>query len=83
MKKLIAVVLVAVSLTGCAGRTIDGAGKSHPNGVVYYDDTGNLQQANPERVSPEAQDGWQTAGTVLGVVAGVAGTALGIVALTQ
>lgn len=83
MKKPVAIALVVVSLVGCAGRTIDDAGKSHPNGVVYYDDTGNLRNANTERVSPESQDNWQTAATIVGVAGAIAGTALGIVALTK
>lgn len=83
MKKSVAIALVVVSLVGCAGRTIDDAGKSHPNGVVYYDDAGNLRHANPERVSPESQDNWQTAATIVGVAGAIAGTALGIVALTK
>lgn len=83
MKKLVAIALVVVSLVGCAGRTVDDAGKSHPNGVVYYDDAGNLRHANPERISPESQDNWQTAATIVGIAGAVAGTALGIVALTK
>lgn len=83
MKKLIALILIIAALGGCAGRTIDDAGKSHPNGVVYYDDAGNLRNANPERISPESQDNWQTVGTVVGIAGALAGTALGIVALTK
>lgn len=83
MKKVMTIALVVVSLVGCAGRTIDDAGKSHPNGVVYYDDAGNLRHANPERISPESQDNWQTVGTVVGIAGALAGTALGIVALTK
>lgn len=83
MKKVIAIALVVVSLVGCAGRTIDDAGKSHPNGVVYYDDAGNLRNANHELISPESQDNWQTVGTVVGIASAMAGTALGIVALTK
>lgn len=83
MKKVMAIALVVVSLVGCAGRTVDDAGKSHPNGVVYYDDAGNLRHANPERISPESQDNWQTAATIVGVAGALAGTALGIVALTN
>lgn len=83
MKKVMAIALVVVSLVGCAGRTVDDAGKSHPNGVVYYDDAGNLRHANPERVSPESQDNWQTASAILGTAATVAGLAVGIVALTK
>lgn len=76
-------VTLGTALGGCASRTAEPTGKSHPNGVVYYDADGNLQQANREAISPEAQDGWETAGTVAGVVLGVAGTALGIVSLTR
>lgn len=83
MKKLVAVALVVFTLGGCASQTAEPSGKFHPNGVVYYDDAGNLRQANPEALSPRAQDGWQTFATTVGVVAGIAGTALGIVALTK
>lgn len=83
MKKMIAVALVALTLVGCAGRTYEPTGVSHPNGVVFYDRNGNLHEAQPESVSPESQDGWETAGAILGGAAAVAGVALGIVALTK
>lgn len=86
MKKvatIMAGLVLASSLAGCAGRTVDADGSSHPNGVVYYDDQGNLKQANKEAVSPEAQDGWETFALTAGSVFAVAGTALGVVALTH
>lgn len=85
MRKVIAGVLVAsmLSLTGCAARTVDADGTSHPNGVVYYDANGNLKQADKEAFSPETQDHAETFATVVGTAFAVAGTALGIVALTQ
>lgn len=83
MKKFIVLALVTASLVGCSSRTIDSNGRSHPNGVVYYDDAGNLHRANPERIDPETQDNWQTAATIVGVAGAIAGTAMGIVALTK
>ncbi len=83
MKKVMAIALVVVSLVGCAGRTVDDAGKSHADGVVYYDDAGNLRHSNPERISPESQDNWQTVGAVVGTIGAIAGTAVGIAALTK
>lgn len=83
MKKMVAVALVALTLVGCAGRTYDNYGDQHPKGVVFYDRSGNLHEADPESVSPESQDGWETAGAILGGAAAVAGVALGIVALTK
>lgn len=82
-RKLLIAALIAPTLVGCAGRTYEPAGVSHPNGVVFYDRNGNLQEAQPESVSPESQDGWETAGAILGGAAAVAGVALGIVALTK
>lgn len=80
-----AAAVMAMSLAGCARTTTDVADgvTQHPNGVVYYDAQGKLQQADKEAVSPQTQDGFETFATTVGVVSGIAGTALGIVALTQ
>ncbi|MCS5736593.1 hypothetical protein [Herbiconiux daphne] len=86
MRKIAAIMaglVLATSLTGCAARTIDQNGQSHPNGVVYYDDQGNLHQADKEAFSPETQDHAETFATVVGTAFAIAGTALGIVALTN
>lgn len=88
MRKIASVLAVAVlgmSLVGCARTTTDVADGTtqHPNGVVYYDANGKLQNADKEAFSPQTQDGAETFATTVGVIAGVAGTALGIVALTQ
>lgn len=86
MKKIASLMIgltLASSLVGCAARTVDADGTSHPNGVVYYDKAGNLKQADKEAVSPEAQDGWETFALTAGSIFAVAGTALGIVALTK
>lgn len=78
-------VIAATALTGCAATTTDvvDGNTQHPNGVVYYDANGKLQQSNKEAFSPQTQDNATTFATTVGVVAGLAGTALGIVALTQ
>lgn len=81
--KAVVSALIVVSLVGCAGRTYEPTGVSHPNGVVFYDQDGNLRQAKPESVSPESQDNWQTTGAVLTGLAAVAGLAVGIVSLTK
>lgn len=83
ISKVLWSVLLATSLVGCAGRTYEPTGVSHPNGVVFYDRDGKLQQAQPESVSPESQDNWQTTGAVLTSLAAVAGLAVGIVSLTK
>lgn len=90
MRKVIAgvtaVALLSMSmLTGCARTTTDVADNTtqHPNGVVYYDANGKLQQADAEAVSPKAQDAWETAGWVAVGAAAVGGLATGIVALTK
>lgn len=81
--KAIVSLLVVTSLVGCASRTYEPTGVSHPNGVVFYDQDGNLHPAKPESVSPESQDNWQTTGAVLTGLAAVAGLAVGIVSLTK
>lgn len=83
MKKIIAVALVTSALVGCAGRTYEHTGISHPNGVVFYDRDGNLQRAKPESVSPESQDNWETAGAILTGLGVAAGLAVGIVSLIR
>lgn len=86
MKKiatLLSAALLATSLSGCAGTTTDQYNESHPKGVAYYDQAGKLHQAEPEAVSPKAQDGWETLGWVVGGAAAIAGVALGIVAVTK
>lgn len=76
---------LASSLVGCARTTTDVADNTtqHPNGVVYYDANGKLQQADDEIVSAKAQDEIETAGWVALGAAAVGGLATGIVALTK
>lgn len=88
MKKIAYIVagaILATSLVGCARTTTDVADgvTQHPNGVVYYDANGNLQQADKEIFDAKTRDGIETFAGTVGVVAGIAGTALGIIALTN
>lgn len=86
MKKISTVmtaVLIMGSLSGCTTVVRDQYGDTHPAGVGYYDQNNQYHKATPEKISPQAQDAWETAGWLTVGAAAIAGTALGIVALTK
>lgn len=73
MKKLLASVLLATTLAGCAANSPC---------VPTYDDQGRLVHTN-ECVKGSTQDNWETTAAIAGGALAVAGTVMGIVALSK
>lgn len=74
---------IAVSITsGCAARVADpyDSTVTYPKGVAYYDTKGDFHEKVPEAISPIAQDRWEEAALITGVVGAAAGVAGVIVA---
>lgn len=73
MKKIIAFIILATLLAGCA--------RNSPC-VPVYDEQGRLVHTNT-CVKGTTQDNWETAGAIAGGAAAIAGLTLGIIAITK
>ncbi len=74
MKKLIAATLTVALLAGCS---------SGRDQVVRYDQNGVLIAAKEATLAPETQDNVNTTLGVLAAAAAIAGTVLGIIAVSK